>query len=193
MQGCDAMIRKSDSMPTGSGSERLPNRGKATNKQVNERVAAVAQMLVKKLHKHEIKKYLKATYGVGARQAEEYVTRARDYLIERSNRPRELWTAEALGLLEAIIRDPNSEPSSKLQANRDLCVLLGLAAPTKIAPTTPDGESPYQPLDVSKLTDAELEILHRAHQRIISGDDAGNVVDAEVVRQLPVRAAISDL
>ena len=57
----------------------------------------------------------------------------------------------------------------KLQANRELCQLLGLYAPTKIAPTTPDGDEPYRPLDVTKLTTEELEVLYRARQRLAAG------------------------
>jgi predicted transcriptional regulator len=40
----------------------------------------------------------------------------------------------------------------------------GLYAPTKIAPTTPDGEKPYQP-DMSEFSDDELELLVKIRNR----------------------------
>jgi hypothetical protein len=40
--------------------------------------------------------------------------------------------------------------------------LLGLDAPTKIAPTNPAGDQPYQSMDLSKLSDEQLAAVERA-------------------------------
>jgi Homeodomain-like domain len=44
------------------------------------------------------------------------------------------------------------------------CEILGLNAPRKIAPTTPDGERPYQ-LVVKDLTDEELDAIEHLAER----------------------------
>jgi hypothetical protein len=52
-----------------------------------------------------------------------------------------------------------------LRASERRCKLLGLDAPTKLAPTTPDGKPLTPTVDLSKLTDdqlAQMEALYEA-------------------------------
>lgn len=63
---------------------------------------------------------------------------------------------------------------------RDEAEMLGLYSPMKIAPTTPDGAKPYQPLDIKRrlaeATAEELEELAAIQQRIearLNGDNHG--------------------
>lgn len=93
---------------------------------------------------------------------------ARKYLIEESGRPKDEHIALALAFYESVLREPDLDKapySTKLQAQRDICTLLGLNAPTKIAPTTPDGDDSYTPIDVELLkilTAEETEVFLRA-------------------------------
>jgi hypothetical protein len=41
--------------------------------------------------------------------------------------------------------------------------LLGLDAPTKVAPTNPKGDAPYVPRDLSKLSEEQLQALEQIH------------------------------
>jgi hypothetical protein len=43
--------------------------------------------------------------------------------------------------------------------------VLGIYAPTKVAQTTPDGESLVQPIDLSRLTTEELKQLRAIQQK----------------------------
>jgi hypothetical protein len=54
------------------------------------------------------------------------------------------------------------------------CALLGLDSPIKVAPTTPDGHSPWRPA-LRDLSDDELALLERLAERMhsISGGEAG--------------------
>jgi hypothetical protein len=50
------------------------------------------------------------------------------------------------------------------------CELLGLDAPKKIAPTTPDGEKPYElTVNVDDLTEEELNVASQLYQRFVGG------------------------
>jgi hypothetical protein len=54
------------------------------------------------------------------------------------------------------------------------CEILGLNAPQKVAPTTPDGDHSYQPYQmlVKEMTDEELETIDRIaqrHRQLVSG------------------------
>jgi hypothetical protein len=56
------------------------------------------------------------------------------------------------------------------------CEVLGLNAPQKIAPTTPDGQRPYQ-LVVKEMTDDELALIERLterHHQLIAVSSAGS-------------------
>jgi hypothetical protein len=53
--------------------------------------------------------------------------------------------------------------------------LYGLDAPTKVAPTTPDGSAPWEPA-LRDLTDEELAVMAKLHERmtaIATSADAG--------------------
>ena len=51
------------------------------------------------------------------------------------------------------------------------CEILGLDAPKKVAPTSPDGQQPYR-LTVSGMTDDELRVISQVaerHRHVVSG------------------------
>jgi hypothetical protein len=149
---------------TKDGKVRTP---KSTAKDVNERVAACADMLARHFHKHQIKAMLKQKYGVGGRQAETYISRARDYLLSLADEgPREL-VANVLASLRTVIRQSDSG-MEVIAANAEICKLFGLYKPVKIAPTTPDGSQPYALAErvAQSLTDEQLQSLFLLKQQI---------------------------
>jgi hypothetical protein len=63
-----------------------------------------------------------------------------------------------------------------LMVLQDEAQLLGLYAPTKIAPTTPDGQEPFR-LAVAQLTMEELRTLQRIQKSSLLTHSAGEVID----------------
>ncbi len=139
---------------------------KATQKEVEERIVGVAQMLARRLQVRQIKAFLFTQFDLGGRMAEEYISRGREYLIEQSNRPSEQFVSEAVGFYEEVIRNPESSISDRMNAQAALRQMLGLDKPFKLAGTTPDGED-SAPLIAEKavaaLTDQQLAGLHALH------------------------------
>lgn len=144
---------------------------RCTKIELQNRIIFVANLLSeKRMHKGEVKRNVKRFFGVGGRMAESYISRARQYLIDRTNKPKEAHIADAFGLYEAIIRDSGATHSLKMQAQGEINSLLGLAAPTKIAPTTPDGEHSYASDEFLKqLSMDELKVLHGIHLKLRAG------------------------
>ena len=189
------------SQPTTGGTPRRPKRpgpgnpGKrCTVEEHTEHIVGTAKLIAKRLHKYEIKRFLKSKYDLGSRQAEEYIAKGRAWLLAQANRPREDFVAEAITFYESIIRDPEVDLRHKEDAQLALREMLGLDMPFKIAPTTPDGGSPYVPKKVlAEMSDDELAVLRRLHLRIqqyrriesgeaVAADDSSTVVDAASVK-----------
>lgn len=73
--------------------------------------------------------------------------------------------AEACGRMSEIARDHDDETSIKAVAR--LAKMLGWDTPTKVAPTTPDGTEPYQPV----MSPEEAAAMYmEAMQRAVSRD-----------------------
>ena len=73
--------------------------------------------------------------------------------------------AEACGRMTEIARDSNDETAIKAVAR--LAKMLSWDAPTKVAPTTPDGTEPYQPV----MSPEEAAAMYmEAMQRAVSRD-----------------------
>jgi hypothetical protein len=168
-----------------------PAARKATRKEAHQRVYEVAQLLAQRIPKHQIKRLLRNKFGIGGRQSETYLARAREYLLERSQRDRADHISDATGLYERIIRDPESTKREQMDAQAAIRQMLGLDQPTKIAPTTPDGKSSYIPNEVIKqLSMEELECLSRIRARLIAFQQASRLTgpgDADVFENLKVR------
>ncbi len=160
---------------------RGPGNGgkKANNKMVAERVHQVSQLLVRRIPKYQIKRLLKEKYGLGFRQAESYLSRAKQHLLERSQRPRDDVIGEVLGTYEDVLRNPEATVRDRLEASAAIRELFGLDAPRKIAATTPDGResAALVNFDMRGLPDnvlrraAEATMLLRAHA-------AGKLIEA---------------
>lgn len=145
-------------------------RKKPTNRELAERIEFTVGMLVHRLYKHQIKRALKEKYGVNFRTAETYMSRAKSLMLSRTGRPKDEHVAEAYEFYARTIRNPseNVDLADKMRAQDSICRLLGLDAPTKIAPTTPDGKHPYQADDTIKsLTVDELVFLANIRQKAL--------------------------
>jgi hypothetical protein len=161
----------------------------ATQIEVHERIRLVADMLVRRIHKHQIKRALEDKYGLGARQAEVYISRAREYLVERTNRPKDEHIAEAFAFYESIIRDPEAVTADRMRAQDALRQLLGLDAPVKVANTTADGDTVQNNINVlvQQLSVEELTVLSRVRQRLLAlekGYEADSIANQFQVENL---------
>lgn len=78
---------------------------------------------------------------------------------------RAIWSQVAAGKLLAVDR------LVTIQTRR--AALLGLDAPTKVAPTTPDGDRPYQPLSLADLDRELAALLDAGRARAASRPDDG--------------------
>jgi hypothetical protein len=67
------------------------------------------------------------------------------------------------------------------------CALLGLDSPLKVAPTTPDGQSPWTPA-LKELTDDELAVMEKLYERTrqVAG---GQFLKPRPLRAPPMKAA----
>lgn len=167
-----AKIRKSPRQGHVGGPGR-----KSTRAEVDRLVANVAEMLGRRWHMWQIKKYLREKHNIGYRQAQEYVSRARSYLIEQvvKDDPRDL-IAAGVEVYQSVLRDPAASRGERMQAQRELNIMLGLNMPIKIAPTDPTGEHEYGAAQIEaaikEMSDAELEHLAAASARLRELADA---------------------
>jgi hypothetical protein len=109
---------------------------------------------------------------MGERQIRRYVKAALDLIadISAENRGRLLnrHLAQRRNLFARAVQ--TGELGTALSVLRDEATLLGLYPPTKVAPTNPEGDKPYEPLT---LTDAERRAaLDRLYGTV--GPGAGN-------------------
>lgn len=88
-----------------------------------------------------------------------YVYRAREEMVKRLKRSPEEFRSNALAFLEKVIGNPNDKTTDRLKAQEQLCDLLGIKAPTKLAMTDPEGNPMLQPdvkVFINNLTVSEL-------------------------------------
>lgn len=138
---------------------------KATKGEMRFRVERVAQMIAAGNTKGEVKRFLKQQYGLGFRTAERYMRLARESLVEAISIPKEDLVAQSYGFYMGVVSSTDAELKEKLSARAAADKLLGLPAPIKVAPTTPDGKQPWKEA-VSGLTDDELRAITKAGERM---------------------------
>ena len=99
------------------------------------------QMLVEGRPKGEIKEFFRVNYSVGYRTTERYTRLARERRLKQVGVPKEVLIAESFGFLLSVLRDPKANWRDKIAARKEANAFMGLNAPTKIAPTTPEGKA----------------------------------------------------
>jgi hypothetical protein len=116
--------------------------------------------LSRRLHKCDIKALLKKQYGLEPRSVERVLARARERLIERSNKTVDHHRDDAYAFYDAIIRDSAAPIRFKILAQERIDRLLGLQRPERLE-LTGQGGGPVEVTapDYSKLSLDELKML----------------------------------
>lgn len=158
--------RKNLADPANGNYDRKPDKA-----ELSQRIRKIADMIVRRARKGEIKRYCNDTWGVTATTAERYIARAKKQLLARTGRAAEQHRAEAFHFYENIMRKPGSGMKAirlKMEAQEAIRTLLGLDAPTKIANTTPDGTISTDVLRAAfeRMTDDQLLALSQIRQQI---------------------------
>lgn len=116
-------------MDTSSGERK---RNKATREQQEQRIYNVQNWFIQGYRKGEVKKLCKAHFGIGYRQAEAYIARAKQELVQDSKKTLEENKALAEAFYSKVLVDKNSSLFDKLRARRFLDDIQGLRAPRMV-------------------------------------------------------------
>lgn len=116
---------------------------KPTAKDYGKRVQQCIELLALRRTRHEIIAAMTAEYGVHWQTVDRYLLRAREVMLERSQRPKRDHIADAFSLYENVIKDPMATRKERLQAQDGLNDLLGLRAPRRTEISGPD-EGPIE-------------------------------------------------
>jgi hypothetical protein len=111
-------------------------------------------------------------YGISGRTAERYLRAARKQIIARSGKSREEHFADALNFYESIISGPDATLRERMEAQHQLCVLLGLYAPRRLRhggdretpPLKTECEGPL--LNWSRATLEDLQTMRAIRARL---------------------------
>ncbi len=101
---------------------------KSTNLEVTHRVNAVYKLLAEGQSRTQVLQFCSEKWGVGERQAENYVARAREKLINDCEMERPAWIAEALQRLRTIEQKAmaKNQPASAINAITLQAKLIGI-------------------------------------------------------------------
>lgn len=125
---------------------------KPTQEEIQEREDLMYELLSRTILKSQIKKQFRKKYGdVSPRTIDRYLSRARARQLAEAGTSKDEMRAESRAFYEAMARDPQSDPRSKLIARERIDRLFGLDAPQKTALTDPSGDNPYVGLDKPEL------------------------------------------
>lgn len=116
--------------------------------------------------KGEIKQKLEQIYGIGYRSAERVLSRARKIARRRAGLSTEQLRQRAHDVYQAVISSDKSTQSDRLKAQRHLCKLYGIEAPTQsnvnlnIGIKDEEAEGLLRDEEACDLLDAIAERLH---------------------------------
>jgi hypothetical protein len=123
---------------------------KSTVVEYEKRVELVRQLLLSGAESHVIVRNVSENYGVTTRMVEKYIQIAKQRILVYSKEKFPFIEAEMIAEHISLRRDIRrrareaGDLKAELAAARDEAQLIGLYAPTKIAPTTPDGQSEWR-------------------------------------------------
>ncbi len=140
------------------------------------------KLVVEGKREGQIKDELCGAYGIGGWQAGRYLRLARDRLAEehRLGPDFDMDAFRALHYAHAMsIFQESKDDKARVQALKHAGSIYGVQAPTKIAPTTPDGKSTYNTAReaVKDMSVEELRVLRKVRDRIrdlAAGRSPGN-------------------
>lgn len=135
----------------------VPQPGKAyvTDEEYAERTRFCYEMVRDQKPKGEIKTAFRARFTpiveANAKTIEKHITEAKLLLVADVADGKDVMRAQSYATYLKVLTG-SADDKDKIAAQARIDKLFGLEAPTKIAPTTPDGEKSYE-----QLTDAELD------------------------------------
>lgn len=114
---------------------------KPTNEEITERVHYVLDMLAGGRYKHEIVRTCKDRYDVSTRTVEQYLSRARSLMVEKTEKPRDEWRFEQLRRYLEIGEDKSHSAVARVRALERIDKILGLEIhmPRHLQISGPDG------------------------------------------------------
>ena len=117
-----------------------------TTKVMAERVELTAKLLARRLTKGDIKRVLKKQYDIGPSVAEIYIRRAKDLLVEWSDKTREEHRNESYLFYNSVIQG-DTAVEARITAQARIDKLLGLEAPAETTSrVTMDGSLKWEDL-----------------------------------------------
>lgn len=145
-------MAKDKSRPRGGGGHRI------TNAEAQKRVEQMEVCLANGWRDGEIKRVFTKAWDCSGRQVLRYVSRARDNLTAALGESRTTHRARSLAHYQSVLSDPKATRKEKMHAQLRIDKLLGLEAPTMIAPVTPGGKSLFR-VAAGKMTKEQLEAV----------------------------------
>jgi len=151
---------------------------KSTVIEYQKRVELVRQLLLSGTESHAIVRVVSEKYEITPRMVENYIRAAKQRIMVYSKEKFPLIEAEMIAEHISLRRDIRrraqaaGDLKAELAAARDEAQLIGLYAPTKIAPTTPDGQG-------------EWLISEIARERGITADEARRLIDTLAIAVAP--------
>ena len=145
-------------------------RARATEIAFLARVDEVQTFILSGMENHKIVQIISEKHGIGERQTRNYIRKVRARLEEFSEKMRPGMFAEHIAVRRNLRLKALSEKNYQLalQIVQDEARLWGLYAPTKIAPTTPDGNNEWSGKSDSELI-AEFERLLENAKTLTTG------------------------
>ncbi len=146
------------------------NPGKTGRDELERRIEFTIFLLFRRLPKGKVKQQLRSMYKVDARTAERYLARARRRLVEESGRPQEEHRLDALRFFESVVSGPDATLSERMHAQAEICHLLGLYAPKRLAHGGDAGAPPIKTEDSGAIdwSKATLEELKAARELVLA-------------------------
>lgn len=124
--------------------------------------------------------FLNDKYGLQERQSDFYIRDAKALLAQDFLKPKSEKVEDQYHYFKAVSEDYEQPPPIRLRARELLGRLMGLDAPTRVAPVTPDGERSYA-IAAAQLTTEQLvalEALDAAHQRALEESEENAAIQA---------------
>lgn len=127
-------------------------RGEIEQEQIERRQELVATFMARKLtHREMLRGLAGAGIEISRRTLDRDVAAVKQLRRELLGASVEDWTAQEVAELEEMERQAAQKEDNglrlKIKARKH--AVLGIDKPAKIAPTTPDGEAPYDPFNLS--------------------------------------------
>jgi hypothetical protein len=116
-----------------------PGRSSSSARELEQRIEFTAYLLGQMVPKGQVKTLLRRRYQnrsgkpISARTCEDYISRAREKLIEWTQKPKEEHVTEAAAYYVTTIQNAQATISEKLRARERLDALYGINAPIRHA------------------------------------------------------------